>query len=142
MKTFSLLSLLLALPSICQANIDTTEVSLEAGTQISLPSMDGRLALSPDCCLLTPPKNHQVGSGTVITSPGGDLVPGLGNGIPYPTAVEPAPGGQIVIRGGEIRLTAGDGTLPPSVSAIPEPHAYYMLLSGLVVMSGLMTRRK
>lgn len=144
MKTLSLLTLLVVLPLICHATIDATEVPLEAGTQTRLPGLDGRLALSSDCCVLMRPPYDELGAGAgaVITSPGGDLVPGLGNRIPYPSISQPAPGGQIVIRRGEIRLSTGDGTLPPSVSAIPEPHAYHMLLSGIVVISGLMARRK
>ncbi len=127
MKIFPLLSLLIALPSICHATVDATDMSQEDGIQIRLPSLNGR---------------GELGSGGVIISPGGDLVLGSGNGIPYPAVVEPAPGGQIVIRGGEIRLSSGDGILPPSVSAVPEPKRYAMLLSGLVVISGLMVRRK
>lgn len=127
MKLLPLLSLLIALPSICHATADATDISLEAGIQIRLPSLDGR---------------GELGSGAVIISPGGDLAIGSGNGIPYPTVIEPAPGGQIVIRGGELGLSAVDGIQPPSVSAIPEPQAYAMLLSGVVVISGLMVRRK
>lgn len=127
MKLLPLLSLLIALPSICHATADATDISPEAGIQIRLPSLDGR---------------GELGSGAVITSPGGDLVPSLGNGIPSPTVIEPAPGGQIVIRGGELGLSAVDGIQPPSVSAIPEPQPFAMLLSGVVVISGLMVRRK
>lgn len=127
MKLLPLLSLLIALPSVCHATADAADISLEAGIQIRLPSLDGR---------------GELGSGAVIISPGGDLAIGSGNGIPYPTVIEPAPGGQIVIRGGELGLSAVDGIQPPSVSAIPEPQAYAMLLSGVVVISGLMVRRK
>lgn len=127
MKLLPLLSLLIALPSICHATIDATDMSRETGIQIRLPSLDGR---------------GELGSGAVIISPGGDLAIGSGNGIPYPAVVESAPGGQIVIRGGELGLSAGDGTLRPSASAIPEPQRYAMLLSGVVVISGLMALRK
>lgn len=142
MKIFPLLSLLIALPSICHATVDATVISTEIGTQLRLPVQDGRSEPSSDCCPPIRPTSYQLGSGAVITSPGGDFMPSLGNGIPYPAVVEPAPGGQIVIRGGEIRLSSGDGILPPSVSAVPEPQRYAMLLSGLVVISGLMVRRK
>jgi hypothetical protein len=138
MKMLTLLSVLIALPSICQATTDTTWDSTEVGTQIVSTSLDGRSERSP----LRPTFANVSGAGAVILLSGAELMPSLGNGIPYPAFVEPGPGGQIAIRGGEIRLSAGEGSLPPSVSAIPEPKGYAMLLSGLVVIAGLMTRRK
>ena len=67
---------------------------------------------------------------------------GGNNGIPSPSYVEPAPGGQIVIRGGEISLSVDSGGLPPLVSAVPEPESYAMLLAGLGVVGSVARRRR
>lgn len=100
------------------------------------------LALPSVCCASSRLSIPDGGAGAIILAPGGDIGLGGNNGIPYPSYVEPAPGGQIVIRGGEITLSGDSGGLPPIVSAIPEPETYTLLLAGLGLIGAVAGRRK
>lgn len=79
-------------------------------------------------------------AGSIILLPGADI--GVGGGSIPPSYVDPVPGGQILIRGGDVSLSADNGNLPTVVSAIPEPESNAMLLAGLGVICAVAGRRK
>ncbi len=100
------------------------------------------LALPSVCFASIRPIIPDGGAGAIVIAPGGDIGLGGNSGIPYPSHVEPAPGGQVVIRGGDISLSTGNEGLTPVVSAVPEPEAFAMLLAGLGVVGVVARRRK